>query len=175
MWMAEVSLGAARIFASHYQIVVCDDPWRPLADEENWTSENFLQGFAGAPSFRMVGTEADRNDHWIELYASDQPPLLDEWQRVTCVHFRCSTGKVYVMSVIDQEAPVTADIPEGNYAVYVAGQNLGIDLHSKGEKVRLTDEELAARKDLEWYRIFLVPGIPSQMGRLKDGLKTEAS
>jgi hypothetical protein len=119
--MAEVSLGAARIFASHYQIVVCDDPWRPLADEENWTPENFLQGFAGAPSFRMVGTEADRNDHWIELYASDQPPLLDEWQRVTCVHFRCSTGKVYVMSVIDQEAPVTADIPEGNYAVYVAG------------------------------------------------------
>ena len=79
------------------------------------------------------------------------------------------------MPVIDQEAPVTADIPEGNYAVYVAGQNLGIDLFSKGENIRLTDEQLAARKDLEWYRIFLVPGIPSHIGRLKDGLKTGAS
>jgi hypothetical protein len=173
--MAEVSLATARIFASNYQIVVCDDPSRPLADEENWTPEKNLQGFAGAPSFRMVGTEADLNDHWIELCASDQPPLFDEWQRVTCVHFWCSTGKVYVMSIVDRKAPLSADIPEGNYAVYVAGQNLGIDLYSKGENVRLTDEELAARKDLEWYRIFLVPGIPSHIGRLKDGLKTGAS
>jgi Competence protein J (ComJ) len=170
--MAEVLLSAARIFASHYQIVVCDDPWRPLADDENWTDEKTLQGFAGASCFRMVGTEADLNDHWIELYASDQPPLLDEWQRVTCVPFLCTTGKVHVMSVIDQEAPVTADIPKGNYAVHVAGQNLGIDLRSKGEKLRLTDEALAARKDLEWYRIFLVPGIPTRTGRHKDDLMT---
>jgi len=53
-------------------------------------------------------------------------------------------------------------------AVYVAGRNLGIDQRSKGETVRLTDEELAARKDLEWYRILLVPCIPSRVGRLKD-------
>jgi hypothetical protein len=59
-------------------------------------------------------------------------------------------------------------IVSGDYGVYVAGQNLGIDQYSKGETVPLTDEELAARRDLEWYRIFLVPGIPSQVGRLKD-------
>jgi hypothetical protein len=173
--MADVSLGAARIFASHYQIVVCDNPSRPLADGENWTREKSLQGFAGAPSFRMVGTEADLNDHWVELYASDQPPLFDEWQRVTGVHFRCSTGEIHVMSVVDQEAPIAAVIPKGNYAAYIAGQNLGIDLQSKGEKVRLTDEELAVRKDLEWYSIFLVPGIPSRIGRLKNDLKTRSS
>ena len=166
--MAEDLLGAARIFASHYQLVVCDDPSRPLADEENWTREKKLQGFAGAPAFRMVGTESDLNDHWIELYALDQPPRFDEWQRVTCVHFRCSSGKVHVMSVIDQQAPIAANIASGDYAVYVAGRNLGIDQRSKGETARLTDEELAARKDVEWYRIFLVPGIPSRVGRLKD-------
>jgi hypothetical protein len=166
--MGEGLLGAARIFASHYQLVVCDDPSRPLADEENWTREKTLQGFAGAPAFRMVGTEADLNDHWIELYALDQPPRFDEWQRVTCVHFRCSSGKVHVMSVIDQQAAIAADIASGDYAVYVAGQNLGIDQRSKGETARLTDAELAARKDVEWYRIFLVPGIPSRVGRLKD-------
>ena len=166
--MAEDRLGAARIFASHYQLVICDDPSRPLADEENWTREKGLQGFAGAPAFRMVGTEADLNDHWVELYASDQPPCFDAWQRVTCVHFRCSSGRVYVMSVIDQQAPIAANVPSGDYAVYIAGRNLGIDQNSKGETARLTDEELAARKDLEWYRIVLVPGIPSRVGRLND-------
>ena len=73
------------------------------------------------------------------------------------------------MSIVDQDAPISADIPKGDYAAYVAGQNLGIDLNSTGETADLTDEELAARKDLEWYRIFLVPGIPSRIGRLKDG------
>lgn len=166
--MAQDLLAAARIFASNYQLVVCDDPSRPLADDENWTREKSPLGFAGAPTFRMVGTEADRNDHWIELYASDKPPRLDEWQRVTCVHFRCLSGTAYVMSVIDQQAPIAANVASGEYAVYVAGQNLGIDQSSKGETVRLTDEELAARKDLEWYRIFLVPGVPGRVGRLKD-------
>jgi hypothetical protein len=163
--MAEVLLGAGRVFASHYQIVICDDLSRPLADEDNWTPE---KGFAGDPSFRMVGTAADLNDHWIELYVSDQPPLFDEWQRVTCVHFRCSTGRVCVSSVVDQHASITGEIPNGNYAAYVAGQNIGVDLTSKGESVRPGDQELAVRKDLEWYRVFLVPGTPSHVGRLKD-------
>jgi hypothetical protein len=74
--MTEDLLGAARIFAIHYQLGVCDDPSRPLADEENWTRGRMLQGIAGAPAFRMVGTEADLNDPWIELYASDQPPAI---------------------------------------------------------------------------------------------------
>jgi hypothetical protein len=75
--MTEDLLGTAQIFAIHYQLVVCDDPSRPLADEENWTREKMVQGFAGAPAFfRMVGTDADLNDHWIGLYASDQPPTI---------------------------------------------------------------------------------------------------
>jgi hypothetical protein len=77
------------------------------------------------------------------------------------------------MSVVDQQAPIAANVASGDYGVYVAGQNLGVDQRSNGETVRLTDEELAARKDLEWYRIFLVPGIPKRVGRLKDDLKAE--
>jgi hypothetical protein len=172
--MGEVLLGAARIFASHYQIVICDDPSRLLANEDHWTDEKTLHGFAGASSFRMVATAAHLNDHWIELYSLDQPPLFDEWQRVTCVPFHCSTGKVHVMSVVDREAPMTADIPKDSYAVYVAGQNLGIDQQSKGEEVCLSDEEIAGRKDLEWYRIFLVPGVPSRTG-LRTALKDQRS
>jgi hypothetical protein len=169
--MAENPLGAARLFASHYQIVVCDDPSRPMTDEENWTDKKVAQGFAGAPPFRMIGTEADLNDHWVELYASDQAPRFDDWQRVTCVHFRSSTGKVHVMSVVDHVPAISAEIAKGDYAVYVAGQNLGIDQLSLGEDKKLSDAEIAARKDVEWYRIFLVSGLPSREGRLKDVLK----
>jgi hypothetical protein len=169
--MAEIPLGAARLFADHYQIAVCDDPSRPLADEENWNDEKMAQGFAGAPSFRMIATEAHLNDHWVELYASDQAPRFDDWQRVICVHFRSSTGKVHVMSLIDEVPPISAEIAKGDYAVYVAGQNLGIDQHSLGEDKKLSDAEIAACKDAEWYRIFLVPGLPSREGRLKDAPK----
>jgi hypothetical protein len=35
--------------------------------KESWTREKELQGFAGAPAFRMVSTEAGLNDHWVEL------------------------------------------------------------------------------------------------------------
>lgn len=171
--MTEIPLGAARLFASHYQIVVCDDPSRPLADEENWNDRKFAQGFAGAPPFRMIGTEADLNDHWVELYASDQAPRFDDWQQVMCVHFRSSTGKVHVMSIIDDVPTISAEIAKGDYAVYVAGQNLGIDQFSLGEDKKLSDAEIAARKDLEWYRIFLVPGLPSREGRLKDAQVAE--
>jgi hypothetical protein len=173
--MANSQLGAARLFASNYQIVLCDDPRHPLTDADNWTKEKSAQGFAGHPLFRMVGTEADRNDHWIELYAADRAPPLEEWQRVTCVHFRSLTGRAHVMSIIDQVPSISVELPKGDYAAYFAAQNLGIDQSSRGEGRKLSDAELAARKDLEWYRIYLVPGAPVQEGRLKDAPKPTGS
>ncbi len=171
--MAESLLGAARIFASHYQLVICQDPVRDLGDDENWDDDKFERGFAGAPTFRMVGTAADLNDHWVELVQSPTPPNSEEWQRITCVDFSTPDGAVYIMSVIDNEPPISATVEPGEYAAYFAAQNVGIDQLSLGElnddsNVELSDEELAARKDLEWYRIYLVPGRPAQRGRLID-------
>lgn len=166
--MTERLLGVARVFASNYQIVVCDDPFRSLESEENWDAEKTRQGFAGVPAFRMIGTEADLNDHWVELVSSDGPPSSDEWQRITCVHFSCGSGHIHVMSVIDTDPPISADIERGDYAVYVAGQNLGVDQSSLGETAKLSDAEIAERKDMEWYRLFLVPGKPKFEGRLVD-------
>ena len=161
-------LGAARVFASHYQFVVCDDPARTVGDGENWNDEKIALGFAGAPTFRMVGTEADLNDHWVELVAASRPPSFNEWQRITCVHFRSTSGKVHVMSVIDSTPPISANIEPGDYAIYVAAQNLGVDQLSLGEDPQLTDVEIAARKDIEWYRLFLVPGKPEIERRVVD-------
>ncbi|MDN3277936.1 competence protein ComJ [Frankia sp. RB7] len=166
--MTQQLLGAARVFASHYQIVVCDDPFRPLGDNENWDDAKSKRGFAGVPAFRMIGTAADLNDHWVELVSSDQPPSPDEWQRITCVHFHSGSGRVHVMSVIDNNPPISADVEQGDYAIYVAGQNLGIDQSSLGETAKLSDAEIAERKDIEWYRLFLVRGKPESEGRVVD-------
>mgnify|MGYP007059408995 CR=1 FL=1 len=161
------SKAAARIFASHYQLVICDDP-TAFTEETNWREGDVERGFAGNDRFRMVGTEADLNDHWVEVWVAHEPPSLDSWDRVTCVSLQCTTGTVHVMSVIDNVPAISLMLPVGDYAVYVAGCNLGIDQNSLGEDQRLTDEQLAQRKDLEWYRIFITPGRPPQVGRVKD-------
>ena len=71
------------------------------------------------------------------------------------------------MSVIDDKPTITIDVPKGTYSVYVAACNLGVDQNSLGEDAELTDEQLASRKDLEWYRIFIVRGTPNRVGRLR--------
>jgi hypothetical protein len=116
----------------------------------------------------MVGTEADLNDHWVELVAASQPPSVGDWQRITCVHFRSTSGKLHVMSVIDRDPAISANIEPGDYAVYVAAQNLGVDQLRLGEDFQLSDDLIAARKDIEWYRFFLVPGKPEIEGRMVD-------
>jgi hypothetical protein len=166
--MEDQLLGAARIFANHYQLVVCDDPTRSLGDDENWNDEKHFRGFAGAPRFRMVGTEADQNDHWVELVAANLPPDSDEWQRITCVHFQSTTGMIHVMSVTDNQPTISAEIEPGDYAVYFAAQNLGIDPLMFGNDHPLTDAEISRRKDAEWYRLFLVSGKPATEGRIID-------
>ena len=151
--MEDRLLGAGRLFASHYQIVVCDDPSATISDDANWSEEKVSRGFAGTPTFRMIGTEADLNDYWIELVAAGQPPSSDEWQRITCVHFSSRGGEIHVMSVVDDQPLLSAEIEPGDYAIYAATQNLGIDPLSLGEEGKLTDSELSLRKDIEWYRL----------------------
>jgi hypothetical protein len=165
--MAEVLLGAARLFASHYQFVVCDDPLITISDDWNWNSRKTSEGFAGGPRFRMIGTEADSNDHWIELVASDSPPNFAKWQRITCAHFHTSSGDIHVMSIIDGQPAISVHVEPGDYGLYIAGQNLGIDQRSLGKVDGFSDTDVTAA---EWYRVFLVSGKPEKQGRLKDGV-----
>lgn len=157
-----------RIFASHYQLVVCDAP--TCFDEgSNWTPEDSSRGYAGSKRFRMIGTEADLNDHWVQLELCDRPPDFEPWERVVCVELESLTGKVHVMSVVDSEPVLSVEVKPGIYSVFVSSVNLGVDQLSLGEDGELNDEQLASRTDLERYRITVVPGAPSETGRLKDG------
>ena len=172
--MATQAITGARLFASHYQIVVCDDPFA-FTEESNWNAADTSRGFAGNEHFRMIGTEADLNDHWVELVSAGAAPTDERWHRITCVGLRCDSGAVHVMSVVDEEPAMTIEVPVGDYSVYVAGCNLGVDQLSLGEDTELSDEEYSQRKDLEWYRIFVVPGAPVQTGRIKDDAGTAAT
>jgi len=84
------------------------------------------------------------------------------------VHFSSRGGEIHVMSVVDDQPLLSAEIEPGDYAIYAATQNLGIDQLSLGEEGKLTDSELSLRKDIEWYRLFIVPGKPETEGRLID-------
>ena len=159
--------GSARIFASHYQLVVCSDV-TAFTEASNWQDEDTERGFAGHERFRMIGTEADLNDHWVEALLSQKPPDLADWHRVICFGLENDSGHIHVMSVVDTEPAITLDAPKGPYSIYVAGRNLGVDRLSLGEAEELTDHEIARRKDLEWYRIIAVPGAPEEVGRLRD-------
>lgn len=162
-------LGEGRVFASHYQILICDDPTYILQDEENWDDSRSKAGFAGNDHFRMVGTHGDGNDHWVELVAANQSPDLTAWDCVVCVPFVTRTGRIHIASVIDANPVISAELPGGEYALYVACKNPGIDQMSLGENDELTDTELAEREDVERYRVYVVYGRPARTGMLVSG------
>jgi hypothetical protein len=152
-------LGSSRIFASNYQLMITDSMSREITDEMNWDEDKTKSGFAGDQHTILVGTEADLNDHWVDLYKSDVGPNLDEYQRVFILYFSNETGKVLVSSVI---------VEKGDYTIYVAGKNLGVDQLSLGEETELTDDEYKERLDLERYSIFIVVGKPTVEGKVQD-------
>lgn len=163
-------LGSSRIFDSNYQLMITDSMTHGITEDINWDDEKVERGHAGDQCTLLIGTEADLNDHWVELYQTDIKPNFDEYQRVLCLHFSSKTGKVLVSSVIDDEPSIEADIGIGEYTIYFAGNNLGVDQLSLGEESELTDYELRDRLDLERYSIFIVPRKPSIEGKIRDVL-----
>ena len=82
--------------------------------------------------------------------------------------FVSATGRVHVTSVQGSEPALSLAIPPGEYSVFVAAGNLGVDQQALGEETQLSHQEIAQRRDLERYRVFVVPGAPTQTGRLRD-------
>jgi hypothetical protein len=84
------------------------------------------------------------------------------------MHFRSSGGMIHVMSVIDRDPPISANTEPGDFTVLCRRAKCWSRSSSPGEKSRLMDEQIAAHKDIEWYRLFLVPGKPDFERRLVD-------
>jgi len=148
--------------------MLTDSMSREITDDINWDDEKTKRGYAGDQHTILVGTEADLNDHWVDLYQADENPNYDEYQRVFSLHFSSETGNILISSVVDDEPEIEANIGKGEYTIYIAGKNLGVDQSSLEEEAELTDEEYKDRLDLERYSIFVVPGKPSIEGKVRD-------
>lgn len=148
--------------------MLTDSLSREITDDMNWNKEKTQRGYAGDSNTIMIGTEADLNDHWVELYQTESIPCLQKFQRVYCLFFACEKGKVVVSSVIDDVAAIESDLPIGDYTVYIAAINLGVDQLSLGEDSELSDEEYKERYDIERYEIFIVAGKPNMEGKIRD-------
>ncbi len=161
-------LTSARLFASHYQMMITDDPRAEITDELNWDDKQVKAGFAGSNNALMVGTEADLNDHWITVYGITETCSFQDYQRVLSLHFVSNTGKIFIMSVIDFEPTISIECLPGDYTIYVCAKNLGVDQLSLEEEGELTDSDLQKRLDLERYDIYIKPGQPEKTGKIKD-------
>ncbi len=114
-------LNSARVFASHYQLMITDSMNRMITDDINWDDDKVKKGFAGDKYIILVGTEADLNDHWVDLYQSDAEPPMDEYQRVIRLPFYSETGNIYISSVTDigTDPSIEAEIGIGEYTIYM--------------------------------------------------------
>gem|GEM_PF-5105523 len=148
--------------------MITDSISREITDDINWNQEKTQRGCAGNQNILLVGTEADLNDHWVDVFKVQAIPDFSEYQRVISLYFSNKTGKVIVSSVIDDEPSFEADLDQGDYTIYVAGNNLGVDQLSLGEENELSDAEIRERKDIERYSIFIMLGKPSMEGKIKD-------
>ena len=161
-----IRTAAGRVFASHYQIIISNSPSLEIPEDASWNEENSRRGYTGNSNIISFSTEADLNDHWVNVYTVQDVPNLSIYERVLLLPFTCPTGELHVMSVISLEPEMTIQFNPGNYSVYIASRNLGVDQLSLGEEGKLSDLELEQREDLERYDIFLCQGLPEQEGMI---------
>jgi hypothetical protein len=156
---------AGRIFADHYQFSIFDVGVNSADNMPDWTeAETSDLGYITNGRVIYVGTVADLNTHWIEIYLSDLPPDFDDCQKVLAINILVDSGAVIVEGMY-QNFSCRIDVNNGTYIVYILGYNLGVEIKTL---IPITDEELERRTELERYKIVLVLGRTENEGMLKD-------
>jgi hypothetical protein len=156
-------IGKCRIFADHYQFYALDSGSDPFADMPEWTKESVDRGFIANQHVIGIRTHAHLNDHWLELWLSDNDPDTKGFDCAIQSDIHITSGRVEIMGLVDSPDEVFGtDVTPGFYTVHVLTSNKGIDQFStdeinKDNDREMTDEEIESRKDLERYDVVLVP------------------
>ena len=150
---------SGRIFADHYQFYISDAKADLFEKSLDWMADDRAKrGYISNGKTVYIGTRADLNDHWLNVYLSDRQPDFDDCERALAFNIVIESGQIVIASPIDDIALI--DILAGDYVVYVLAYNLGVDQSSLNEADEdLNDAEFEQRTDLERYGIVLVPGI----------------
>jgi hypothetical protein len=148
------------IFADHYQFYVYDSTerwWETVAD---WSDESLRRGYLSSGRSIHLGTVADLNNHWLEVYLSSNIPDLDECERALAFNFSITSGILSILGLADEEES-KINVENGDYVLYILAFNLGVDCRE------MDDEKLEQMTDIEKYKIILVPGRINNEGVIK--------
>jgi hypothetical protein len=160
-------LTAGRVFADEYQFYVLDSQADPFRGVPLWNKLRSRRGYCQGRSVFYIGTCAHLNDHWVEVFLSDEPPRLEECERALALNIVVPSGRVFIMGPTAADPELAFDLPPGPYTAWVLAYSIGVDQMSLGEQRELSASELAARTDLEHYHIVFVPGGTNNEGVVK--------
>jgi hypothetical protein len=151
---------ARSIFADHYQFYIYDsteDYWKSLGD---WPDGTSSRGYMSSERAVGIGTVADLNNHWLEVYLSNIAPDLEECARALAFNFSITSGILSILGLADEEES-KINIENGDYVLYILAYNLGVDCRE------MDDEKIEQMTDIERYQIVLVPGRTENEGVIK--------
>lgn len=155
-------VGERRVFADHYHFYLYDSDVEPCDDMPDWDDTALDRGYIANPRVIHVGTRAHLNDHWLEIWLAEAKPATGDADRVFSRSVEVSSGKLAVAGPMDPDQEILEiAVDPGVYSVQVEAFNLGVDAYSLGElddaDVEPSDEDIAARADIERYRVVIVP------------------
>lgn len=158
-------LFSGRIFADHYQFYLYDNYPAWWAEMPDWIeNDHSRKGYICNGRTIYIGTQADSNNHWLEIYSSDRPPSFNQCERAIGLNIEVQSGELVFDTTLGNG--VSMRLEPGKYVAYILQFNLG---EEEIDSYRLSDEEFFQRTDLERYKIVLVPGTIKDEGVFKGG------
>jgi hypothetical protein len=170
-----------RIFADHYQFFVYDVGVDPCpesfySDPEDNRSDigSYRLGYLTNGRTICFGTEADSNDHWIEVYSSSQVPNFGRAERVIALPLKVDSGRIGITNLLYSYEPIQeVAVDSGVWTAYLLAFNIGSDKYWDQGTASLredsevpSDEQLKANWEFERYQIILVPDFQTPIGVL---------
>jgi hypothetical protein len=153
---------AGRVQTSHFQFSLFDANVDPGENMPDWAEADFSRrGYITNGQAIGIGTVADLHTPWIEVFLSKAAPNFDDCKRVLAINLAI-TSEALILTDIMECLSHRINIKNGEYIVYSLAYNLGVE---GGDE--LSDEELEKAKDLERYKIVLVPGRTEHEGVIK--------
>ena len=156
-------LGRFRIFAGHYQFILCDSEADPLDDAPEWDRAATKRGYVAGEWVALIVSKATLNSIVVTVELATAAPADESAERHLTIPMDLPSGVLWVTSLDGLNEPNAVKLPPGRYSCHVLSYNLGVDQMSTGELLkpggdrRLTDLERFARTDYEHHRVVLVP------------------
>ena len=157
------SIGEFRLFAGHYQFILCDAGADPLREVPRWPKDDFSRGYTVGKSTAFIISKATLNNIVVRVVLSDRRPAVPaDCERHITFNLSLPSGILHVTCLDGLASPNEVQVASGEYEVHVLSFHLGIDEFTTGELRnpnyrKLTDAERFERRDFEHHQVVLLP------------------